>query len=110
MRPILLWRAAFAIAFAASAYLLLMPQPVGASLAPTDWIGHLALFAALGLTLSRALPGRPGLVFLLIAAWGLATEALQLAIPGRTGTIGDVAIDAIGALAAFIPYKPRGGG
>ena len=112
MRPILLWRAAFAIALAASAYLLLTSSPstpTTGTAPPPDWLGHLVIFAALGLTLSRSGP-RPALAFAIVLAWGIATEALQLAIPGRTGTLGDIAVDTVGALAAFIPYKPRGGG
>lgn len=109
-RALVLWRYAFGFAFAASAYLLLTPTPVGARIAPTDESGHLALFAVLAFTLARALDGRPAAAYAIAVAWGLATEALQLAIPGRSASWSDVAVDAFGALAAFIPYKARGAG
>lgn len=111
MRTTHLWRAAFALTFAASAYLLLMPRPLGdgGGSALPDWLGHLLLFAALGLTLARSLQIPPAIAYALIVAWGAATEILQLAIPGRTGTMEDLAVDALGALAAFLPYKSQRG-
>ena len=62
-----------------------------------DKLGHAMLFMLLACSCRISWPGAPlfwpalGLLML-----GLATEALQQFIPGRSGTLGDVAADLIG--------------
>lgn len=108
------WRIAFAISLAASAYFLLTPDPAAPDLeGPAEVVvsvgAHVALFAALGFTLARALDAHPAVAYALVLAWAAATEIVQLAIPGRHGSMPDFALDAFAALAAFIPYKQSTG-
>lgn len=62
-----------------------------------DKLGHASLFAALTIAVRVSwlqLSAQSAALLLLILA--LATELLQLPIPGRAGTLGDVAADGIG--------------
>lgn len=68
---------------------------------------HVALFFAVGIALALAmLPGRPlwraGLASLgLLALIAVASEALQLAIPGRNPRLLDIRDDLVGGLAGL---------
>lgn len=69
---------------------------------------HVVLFFAVGIALALAiLPGRPlwraGLAaLLLLAAIAVASEAIQLAIPGRTPRLGDLRDDFAGGGAGLL--------
>lgn len=82
------------------------PEPPGQG--PWDKIAHAAIFAALAILALRAWPGAaPSRVFLVLLVYGAAIEAIQFAIPWRSGEVLDLAADAVGALAVFVP--PRRG-
>lgn len=61
------------------------------------WL-HLIAYATLAFVLGSALQGRPGLrAWIGATAYGVALELLQLAIPYRAFSLGDVAANVIGA-------------
>lgn len=68
---------------------------------------HVLLFFAVGVALALAmLPGRPILraglaALLLLAAIAVASEAVQLAIPGRTPRLTDIRDDLLGGIAGL---------
>ena len=75
---------------------------------------HVAIFAVLALTLSRATHWRrPVLATFIAIAYAISDEVHQHFVAGRHGTPVDVAIDAIGiglaALACVIATRRRGG-
>jgi len=88
------------VAFVVAASLL----PAGTSLPRVpinDKLGHFASYAVLallGTPLVRS-PGGRALLWLSIVGLGGALEALQTLVPGRTAEGGDLAADALGAVA-----------
>lgn len=103
------------VLFAVSVVGLLLPGPVikqlglwFSSMFAADWVNtprwphadkltHAAIFMLLTLAIRVSwlnLSAQTAALLLLILA--LATELLQLPIPGRTGTLGDVAADGVG--------------
>lgn len=103
------WRLLFLAAVAGALALLLVPLPPAEPGPPgtphLDKVVHLALFAAQGFTGARAFPGRPGRLFAALVALGAATELAQAFVPGRSPGALDLAADAVGALAAFLPRR-----
>ncbi len=70
----------------------------------SDKVVHGALFALCGYTAMRAWGhGAESwiYVFLALAGYGAATEILQLAVPGRAASAGDLLADVLGALAGI---------
>ena len=70
----------------------------------SDKLVHGVLFALCGFTAMRAW-GRSAerwiYVFLALSGYGAATEILQLAVPGRAASAGDLLADVLGALAGI---------
>lgn len=85
-----------------SAYLLLAPDPPHPGSIP-DWVGHLGVFAVLGVavggvvvTRTRARVREVAAALLLLALYGAATEFAQR-FTGRDPSLMDAAIDLAGA-------------
>ncbi|GGF42360.1 hypothetical protein GCM10011519_15260 [Marmoricola endophyticus] len=94
-----LWRTAFSVLFAASAYAFLSPQAqVPGDVPVSDKLVHAVLFVLLAVTGVRAgLSWRAVLVALL--AWAVVSEVLQAVLPiGRDGNVADAVADAAGVL------------
>jgi VanZ family protein len=76
-------------------------------------LGHLTEYAILGALCFRAVTRsgtvRPsaaaGLALAVSVALALVDESHQAFVPSRTGSMGDVLIDALGALAAVVPAR-----
>jgi VanZ family protein len=110
MLPALLWMAAI---FAMSAQHA-VPQPPGLSTELTAIAGHLVSYGLLALLLLWALPTstvRPrycfALAILLASLYGLSDEFHQSFVPGRSATVFDVCVDALGAVLAISLYAAR---
>lgn len=103
------WRIAFGLAFAASAYLLLAPQPVDPTPSSPgfDKAKHALLFAGLALLALPAFPRQAGWrLFLALLGYGIAVELLQARVPGRAPESLDALADAAGAAVALIRRRP----
>ena len=81
-----------------------------------DTIFHFFEYAVLAVLLSRAFKGTvPGvvrgrrfyLVFVFSLLYALSDEAHQFFVPGRTASLYDIAVDALGALAGSALYLWR---
>lgn len=108
----ILARSGAILTFLASVYLLLAQHPLGSGRLP-DWVGHLVLFAVLGLCIGltvatietgEASAGRrrvllAGLVA--VTLYGPLTEAAQYVV-GRDAEWSDVAVDIAASLPAFV--------
>ncbi|RLT27551.1 MAG: hypothetical protein DWI48_03175 [Chloroflexi bacterium] len=107
----ILARGGAVVTFLASVYLLLAKHPLGAGRLP-DWVGHLVLFAALGLCIGlSAATTRAGEAsaarrrvllagLVAIALYGPLTEVAQYVV-GRDAEWSDAAIDIAASLPAF---------
>jgi VanZ family protein len=67
-------------------------------------LAHVAEYAVLGALLTRAL-GRAWLAAALAVAYAVTDEVHQHFVPGRVGSVTDVAIDALGALLGVVVYR-----
>lgn len=67
-------------------------------------LAHAGAFAVIGLLFALALPGRPWGGLAAAALLGLAIELAQTRIPGRTASLGDLAANLAGLLAALALY------
>jgi VanZ family protein len=65
---------------------------------------HFAEFAILGALMLRALD-RPLVAGVLTFAYAISDELHQHFVPGRAGTLGDVAVDAVGAVVGVTLYR-----
>ncbi|ROR29657.1 VanZ family protein [Inmirania thermothiophila] len=73
---------------------------------------HPPLYAALAWLWWRALTPRPAAAWIaaaLAAAWGGLDELHQAAVPGRSASLLDAVLDAVGALAAALALRRRRG-
>lgn len=106
----ILWKGAFYAGVFATMLYLLSPAPPGGELFErpfVDKLGHVAIFAVLALLGRRAYPENP--------AWGIAVAlvvlggAIEYAQPraGRSADVLDLFADAVGASAAFLPFRRR---
>lgn len=76
-----------------------------------DKLGHAGLFLVQAWLLCRAGPRTPawaGACLVLAVLYGALTEAVQGFLPGRDGDLGDLAADAVGALAGVAAFARRG--
>ncbi len=80
-------------------------------------LGHLTEYFVFGLLIARALRDERGwqlhhacLAVVLAASYAVTDELHQHFVPGRTAAVGDVGIDALGALAAQVVLWLRAGG
>lgn len=67
-------------------------------------LAHVAEYAVLGALLVRAL-GRPSPALLLGVAYAISDEVHQHFVRGRSGTVLDVGIDAVGVAAGILAYR-----
>jgi len=79
-------------------------QPtIGVAFVHSDKLGHAAMFAVLAFACRLSWPytpmARPAGALVLM---GVVTEALQLWVPGRTGTWGDMAADCAGVVLGMV--------
>jgi VanZ family protein len=65
---------------------------------------HLTEYAILGALLARAL-GRPAVASALAVAYAATDELHQHFVPGRAGTVADVAVDAVGVVVGVVLYR-----
>jgi VanZ family protein len=65
---------------------------------------HVTEYAILGALLMRALD-RPGVAAALAIAYAATDELHQHFVPGRAGTLVDVAVDAVGVLLGVVLYR-----
>jgi VanZ family protein len=98
-----LQRAALVSALGMTAALIVVsvvPSAVPALSSQAHWVAHFAAFAALGAAWSRALPSVPGLVMMLVTvAFASLHEAIEIVGHSHDYELGDVAVDAVGAMA-----------
>ncbi len=69
----------------------------------SDKVQHFAAFMALGAIGTLAFPGRRAMLWLMIAlfAFGCLLEGLQLFVPSRQSSLGDVIADSLGIAAGI---------
>lgn len=97
------WRWAF---YPLAAFILFlstirMDYPVPAS--PNDKVNHFAAFLVLGLLLGRSYAGLSrSIQVALLLGYGLLIELIQFFLPHRTFSLGDLAADLAGILAAAL--------
>ena len=65
---------------------------------------HVTEYAILGALLMRAV-GRPVVASVLAMAYAATDEVHQHFVPGRAGTVVDVAVDAVGVLLGVVLYR-----
>jgi VanZ family protein len=98
--PVALW--------AATIFLLSSLSSLDSGLGAWDLVlrkaGHIAEYAILGALAGRAL-GSSLPAFLLATAYAATDELHQHFVPGRTGALADVAIDALGAAIGVVAYR-----
>ncbi len=71
-----------------------------------SYVAHFVIYAALWTSLAWALGWRrPGLAFLMTVAYGAVDEIHQSFVDGRDATVVDLAVDALGAAAAWALAK-----
>lgn len=108
----LLWTWLPVVAWAAVIFALSSIPGLGTGLGFWDFvlrkIAHVVEFAILGALLARALPE----LHAFIAGVGYAAfdEIHQHFVPGRTGTVQDVAIDTVGVLLGILAWRRLRGG
>jgi VanZ family protein len=96
------------VAWAALIFALSSVPDLGTGLGGWDLVlrklAHAAEYAILGALLVRAL-GRPGLAFALGTLYAASDEVHQAFVPGRMGSLVDVAIDAIGVACGIVLWQ-----
>lgn len=98
--PVLWWllRAAFCFGLLLVAWLSLATHvPIPAGVHVGDKVGHLLAYAALGFTATALVSTLAKFAMVIaISAFGVAMEAGQATIPGRTEELADLAANSIG--------------
>lgn len=81
------------------AYLSLTPQLTAPASAPAhaDWLVHLVMHGAIGITLRLGWPASPGWVAVGLITLGVGFEVAQAFIPGRCYDMADLVMNLIGA-------------
>lgn len=98
-----LYRMLFALIAGAVAVGCLVPTAELPVFEASDKVQHFAAFMALGGVGALAFPGRRALVWLVIAlfAFGCLLEGLQLLVPSRQASLGDVIANSLGIVAGL---------
>ncbi len=99
-----LLRGAFCICLLAVSWLSLAPQvPLPYSFPLSDKLGHLLAYTALGFTGTALVSSVAKLALSIsVAAFGVAMEAAQGHIAGRTADLGDIAANFLGLLIGLL--------
>jgi VanZ family protein len=104
-----LYRVLLAVLLVVITYLAIVPVPIAIVQETSDKLEHILAFVALAFAVDGAFPGRPfdWTKILVLLAYGLAIEVVQLGLPNRFYDMLDVAADAVGVFAYRLVVEIR---